>query len=113
MRRVVAQAQAVNLHGVADSAGRGRNENGEFLSDRMAVVLEHGVTLAVAGAIGVLLPNRRRGGRPESAALLVAQINRLRLRVGHGIVVPRRQPVRLTVPAPGATEAALTHYRAE
>ena len=41
------------------------------------------------------------------------KIDRFRLRIAHRIVVPRREPVRLAVAAPGATQAAFADHRAE
>ena len=79
----------------------------------MAVVLEHRVALAVAGAIGVVLANGQRRGSPTRAALVVAQVDDFRLRIAHRIVVPRRQAIGLAVAAPRESQSAFAHQRAE
>ena len=79
----------------------------------MAVVLKHRVALAMTRAIRILLANRQRGRCPVAARLFIADINRFRLRIAHGIVMPRCDAVRLAVPGPRKAESALAHHGAE
>src|SRR5688500_17398038 len=79
----------------------------------MAVVFIHRVTLAVPRTIGVVLANGQRGRRPQRSGCSVTDVDRLRLRIAHRIVVPWRQPVRLAVAAPGEAESALAHHGSE
>src|SRR6202000_91041 len=89
------------------------DENREFLNNRMAVMLEHCITLTVARPIRIFLTNGQCGGSPEPASLFIANVDGLGLRVANGIVVPGRNTIRLTVSEPGKTKAAFTHHGAE
>ena len=63
--------------------------------------------------VGVFLTRRQSGGCPHHAAVLVTQINDLRLRIGNRVIVPGRQPVVWLLPNHGAAQTTLAHHGSE
>src|SRR5438874_4116924 len=90
VRRIVAQPQPADFHGGAPVHIRG-NEYGQLLSNRMAVVFEYRIALAMAGAMRVILTNGQSRRGPDRAALFIPQVNHFRLRVAHRVVMPWRE----------------------
>src|ERR1700733_6884290 len=105
MRGSISQTKTAQLHRIVSLVSSGYKNN-QFLLDGVAVVLEHGVALAMPGAICVPLANRKRRGSPHRAGLLIAQINNLGLRIGDWVVMPWRQTIRLAISPPGPAQAA-------
>ncbi len=111
--RVVAQPQTAYLDRIPGAIGSKGDEHNQLLANSMTIVLEHGRTLAMAGAIRILLPNRQGRWCPQRAALFIAQIDCLRWCIAHRIVVPARQTVGLAVAAPCEPSPTLAYQRAE
>ena len=111
-RRIVAQAQTLQAHrlssGIID-----RHESEQLLFDRVAVVFKCGVTLTMARAIGVLLPNRLGCWRPHDTDLIIANINGGSGRIANRIVEPWCETIVLAVAAPDTFRAGLGNQRAE
>src|SRR6185437_539913 len=83
-RRTVAQAKALDSNGRATRLVE-RHEGYELLLDRMAIVLERGVALAVARPVGVKLSNGGRRWSPVHAQMLVANVNSVAGGIAHRI----------------------------
>ena len=62
--------------------------------------------MAMPGSIRVLFADWGRRGRPNGPTFFIAQVDDLALRIGNGIVAPRRQPVGLAVAGPGESQTA-------
>ena len=67
----------------------------------------------VSRAVRVKFAHRRWRRCPVGPGVFVTHVNRLGRRVGDGIVVPRRQAVRLTVAVPAAAGPRFADHRAE
>src|SRR6185503_8680329 len=65
---VVTEPQAEHFDGIAVSVFGDRDEHGQFLTDGVAVMLEHRVTLPMARSIRILFTNRQGSRRPGRAA---------------------------------------------
>ena len=63
--------------------------------------------------VGRTVANRQRRRRPDSAGLVVAQIDHLAGEVADRIIVPGRQFVLAAVPRPGVTPTGLADQKAE
>ena len=81
--------------------------------DAVFRVFEDAVAEAVPGDIGSRAAAGQRRGRPEVAALFVADVEGLSARIGDRIVVPGRQAELVGVFAPGVGAAALGDDGAE
>ncbi len=88
-------------------------EEAQLLVQPVAVVLELRVAPAVAHEIGQGGTPGQGRRRPALACLLIAQIERLRGRVGDGIVPPGGEPVLTAVGGPGVAEARFRDEEAE
>src|SRR6266513_94962 len=64
-------------------------------------------------AIGVLLPDRLRRGRPNDADVVIADVDGRPGRIGDRIVKPRRDSIVLAIAAPDKFGAGLGDKRAE
>src|SRR6266581_9399228 len=64
-------------------------------------------------AIGVLLPDRLRRGRPNDADVVIADVDGRPGRIGNRIVKPRREAIVLAIAAPDKFGAGLGNKRAE
>ena len=64
-------------------------------------MLEDAVAKAVPADVGLGAAARQRRGRPEVAALLVAEVQGFAARIAHGIVVPGSEAELVSVLAPG------------
>ena len=103
----VGQAQAQNADRVMT-----RHEQRGLLLQIVMPTAEAAVTEPVARFV---IARRRPGTgqrRPGLTARLIAQVAGLAVRIGHRVVVPGRQPVRLAVARPGVTGAAFAHDKA-
>ena len=81
--------------------------------DAVLVVLEDAVAESVTGDVGPGAAAGQRCRRPEVPGLLVAQEQGLPARVGHGVVVPRRETELVSVLAPRVRDATLGDHGAE
>jgi len=82
---LIGETQPAYLDGISGAALADRDEHGQFLRYRVAVVLEYRVDPAVTRAISILLANRQGSRRPEAAGLFVPEIDRLGLRIADRI----------------------------
>jgi len=76
-------------------------------------MLENCIARSVPGPISGFLPDRRRCRRPENAALLIADVERLHCRVEHRVVGPAGETIALAVAKPGETGPGFTDQCAE
>jgi hypothetical protein len=103
-----AQLDRGELHRCVD-----RDVNRELGRDAVLPMLEHAVAEAVARDVRAGAAARHRGRRPEASGFVVAHEAGFAARVGHGVVVPGREPELVRVLVPGVGEAALGDDRAE
>ena len=107
--RAVAQAQPRDLDAIDD-----RNVLQQVQFDAVRVALVATVALAVADhVITVGVAGRQRGGGPQPAVLVVANVQHLLRRIADWVVGPRRQRVPLAVQGPRIATASLGGGEAE
>ena len=89
------------------------HKNGQLCFNAVFDVLEYGVAEAVANDVGRFAAGRERSGRPEIAALLVANIERLGGGVSNGIVMPGGEPQFVAILGPGVGASAFGNDRSK
>src|SRR5262249_53575010 len=99
-RTCVPYANADHFDGIGP-----RDQDEEVLFQAVADAREEAITVAMANdrcRVASAWGGRRR---PELPGVLVAEVNGLARRVGHGIVAPGREAIHLAIASPGVTAA--------
>ena len=86
----------------------------EIQQDAVRPVQEATVALAMPGYVGgIFLADGERGGRPDFAGGLIAEIESLAGRVHYMVVRPRRNLILMAIERPGKASAGLRHQEAK
>ena len=117
----VAHLEPIDLDRVID-----RHKQQQLLTQTVAGSLENRVALAVPDAArcqgsggglafgaAFFIAQEQRRGRPILAAPFIAEIQDFTGRIGHGVIVPRRQPIALAIAGPGVAAASLGNQETE
>ena len=96
----IGQGQQRQLH-----RSIGRDEDGETLFEAFFVALPGRGAGTVADLAGRIAAGRQRGRRPDLGCFLVAQIERLGLRIDHRVVRPWREAMLAAVDGPAEAQS--------